>query len=62
MALLRRLGMTLRAPGTVPQSGVWKDQGVTINPQRCAILALHWQVNVIKLEGLFAPTFSVGGP
>jgi hypothetical protein len=54
--------MTLRAPGTVPQSGVWKDQGVTINPQRCAILALHWQVNVIKLEGLFAPTFSVGGP
>lgn len=50
--------MTLRAPGTVPQSGVWEDQDVTINPQRFAILALHWQVNVIKSEGFFGPMLS----
>lgn len=31
---------------------------VTIDPQRAAVLALHWQVNVIKPEGFFGPMLS----
>jgi biuret amidohydrolase len=28
---------------------------MSTNPQRAAVLALHWQVNVIKPEGFFGP-------
>jgi nicotinamidase-related amidase len=31
---------------------------VTIAPRRSAVLALHWQVNVIKPEGFFGPMLS----
>jgi hypothetical protein len=31
---------------------------MTIDPQRSAVLALHWQVNVIKPEGFFGPMLS----
>jgi nicotinamidase-related amidase len=37
---------------------VWQDRGVAISSRRCAILALHWQVNVIKPEGFFGPMLS----
>jgi nicotinamidase-related amidase len=29
--------------------------GITIDPHRTAVLALHWQVNVVKPEGFFGP-------
>ena len=29
--------------------------GLRLDPRRCAVLALHWQVNVIKPEGFFGP-------
>lgn len=29
-----------------------------IDPGRAAVLALHWQVNVIKSEGFFGPMLS----
>jgi nicotinamidase-related amidase len=35
-----------------------QDRGVTIGPRRSAVLALHWQVNVIKPEGFFGPMLS----
>lgn len=31
---------------------------MTIDPRRSAVLALHWQVNVIKPEGFFGPMLS----
>jgi nicotinamidase-related amidase len=31
---------------------------VSVDAARCAILALHWQVNVIKPEGFFGPMLS----
>jgi hypothetical protein len=31
---------------------------VRIDPGRAAVLALHWQVNVIKSEGFFGPMLS----
>jgi biuret amidohydrolase len=34
---------------------VREDAGVTTSPRRCAVLALHWQVNVIEPEGFFGP-------
>lgn len=34
------------------------DQGVHIDLGRSAVLALHWQVNVIKPEGFFGPMLS----
>jgi len=37
---------------------VRQDRGVTIDPRRCAVLALHWQANVIKSEGFFGPMLS----
>lgn len=37
---------------------VWQDHGVTMSSRRCAILALHWQINVIKPEGFFGPMLS----
>ncbi|MGH3898943.1 MAG: cysteine hydrolase [Pseudonocardiaceae bacterium] len=35
-----------------------KIEAVLIDPQRAAVLALHWQVNVIKPEGFFGPMLS----
>jgi nicotinamidase-related amidase len=35
-----------------------QDRGVRIDPGRSAVLALHWQVNVIKPEGFFGPMLS----
>jgi nicotinamidase-related amidase len=32
-----------------------QDRGMTIEARRVAVLALHWQVNVIKPEGFFGP-------
>lgn len=37
---------------------VRQDRAVLIDPQRAAVLALHWQVNVIKPEGFFGPLLS----
>ena len=37
---------------------VRQDRGVTIDPRRSVVLALHWQVNVIKPEGFFGPMLS----
>ena len=34
------------------------DREVDIHASRCAVLALHWQVNVIKPEGFFGPMLS----
>ena len=31
---------------------------VSVDAARCAVLALHWQVNVIKPEGFFGPMLS----
>jgi biuret amidohydrolase len=35
-----------------------QDQGVSIDPARSAVLALHWQVNVIKAKGFCGPMLS----
>jgi hypothetical protein len=34
-------------------NAVGHHRGVHIDPEGCAVLALHWQVEVIKLEGFF---------
>jgi biuret amidohydrolase len=52
------LEQLLLSSGTVVWSCVWQDRDVTISSRRCAILALHWQVNVIKPEGFFGPMLS----
>ena len=40
----------------LPEYG--KIMAVTIDPRRAAVLALHWQVNVIKSEGFFGAMLS----
>lgn len=40
----------------MPEYG--KIMAVTIDPRRAAVLALHWQVNVIKSEGFFGVMLS----
>lgn len=44
--------------GMESEVGIGHSRGVQINPARCGVLALHWQVNVIKPEGFFGPLLS----
>jgi amino-acid N-acetyltransferase len=44
-------GETEREPGT----GDWQDQCMDLDPERTVVLALHWQVNVVRPEGFFGP-------
>jgi nicotinamidase-related amidase len=40
------------------RAAVGHDREVDIHASRCAVLALHWQVNVIKPEGFFGSMLS----
>ena len=45
-------------PESVGTPGAGKIVAVTVDPKCAAVLALHWQVNVIKPEGFFGPVLS----
>ena len=50
--------MTYREPAPEPR---WWGVGMRIDPRRAAVLALHWQVNVIEPEGFFGALLQYPG-